>query len=158
MWSSYQYKKSHCWDSTVVISSYLHNGISYTGKTTSLYWINAQVLCLWRFLMNTDRITMLVSAEIQIKGNKCLYNMVMEITSCRTFTYIWRNWSMSAKLTNFTLCYINVKNPLCFLSLFWLVITAVIICSSATVRVPLTYTVCYFKHLYSEKAMIWKWS
>ena len=29
---SYQYKKSHCGDKTVVRSSYLHNGISYTGK------------------------------------------------------------------------------------------------------------------------------
>ena len=41
--SSYQYRKSHCGDKTVVRSSYLHNGISYTGKTTSLYWIRAQV-------------------------------------------------------------------------------------------------------------------
>ena len=38
---SYQYRKSHCVDKTVVRSSYLHNGISYTGKTTSLYWIRA---------------------------------------------------------------------------------------------------------------------
>ena len=37
--SSYQYRKSHCGDKTVVRSSYLHNGISYTGKMTSLYWI-----------------------------------------------------------------------------------------------------------------------
>ena len=29
---SYQYRKFHCGDKTVVISSYLHNGISYTGK------------------------------------------------------------------------------------------------------------------------------
>ena len=42
--SSYQYRKSHCGDKTVVKSSYLHNGISYTGKTTSLYWIRTQVL------------------------------------------------------------------------------------------------------------------
>ena len=40
--SSYQYRKSHCGDKTVVRSSYLHNGISYTGKTTSLYWIRVQ--------------------------------------------------------------------------------------------------------------------
>ena len=39
---SYQYRKSHCGDKTVVRSSYLHNGISYTGKVTSLYWIRAQ--------------------------------------------------------------------------------------------------------------------
>ena len=38
--SSYQYRKSHCGDKTVVRSSYLYNGISYTGKT-SLYWIRA---------------------------------------------------------------------------------------------------------------------
>ena len=32
--SSYQYRKSHCGDKAVVRSSYLHNGISYTGKMT----------------------------------------------------------------------------------------------------------------------------
>ena len=36
--SSYQYRKSHCGDKTVVRSSYLHNGISYTGKMTSLLY------------------------------------------------------------------------------------------------------------------------
>ena len=40
--SSYQYRKSHCGDKTVIRSSYLHNGNSYTGKTTSLYWIRTQ--------------------------------------------------------------------------------------------------------------------
>ena len=41
--SSYQYRKSHCGDKTVVRSSYLHNGISYTGKMASLYWFSPQV-------------------------------------------------------------------------------------------------------------------
>ena len=36
---SYQYRKSHCGDKMILRPSYLHNGISYTGKTTSLYWI-----------------------------------------------------------------------------------------------------------------------
>ena len=40
--TSYQYRKSHCGDKTILRPSYLHNGISYTGKTTSLYWIGAQ--------------------------------------------------------------------------------------------------------------------
>ena len=40
--SSYQHRKSHCGDKTVVRSSDLHNGISYTGKITSLYWISPQ--------------------------------------------------------------------------------------------------------------------
>ena len=38
--SSYQNRKSHCGDRTVVRSSYFHNGISYTGKMTSFYWIS----------------------------------------------------------------------------------------------------------------------
>ena len=42
--SSYQYRKSHCGDKTVVRSSYLHNGISYTGKMGSLYWIGALIM------------------------------------------------------------------------------------------------------------------
>ena len=29
---SYQYMKSHCRDKTILRPSYLHNGISYTGK------------------------------------------------------------------------------------------------------------------------------
>ena len=44
--SSYQYRKSHCGDKTVVRSSYLYNGISYTGKMTSFYWIRAQLFLL----------------------------------------------------------------------------------------------------------------
>ena len=40
--TSYQYRKSHCGDKTILRPSYLHNGISYTGKTASLYWIRAQ--------------------------------------------------------------------------------------------------------------------
>ena len=39
--SSYQYRKSHCGDKTILRPSYLHNGISYTGKMSSLYWIGA---------------------------------------------------------------------------------------------------------------------
>ena len=40
MMISYQYRKSHCGDKTILRPS-LHNGISYTGKMTSLYWIRA---------------------------------------------------------------------------------------------------------------------
>ena len=50
--SSYQYRKSHCWGKTVVISSYLHNGISYTGKTTNLYWIRAQYLWIGSYCLS----------------------------------------------------------------------------------------------------------
>ena len=56
--SSYQYRKSHCGDKTILRPSYLHNGISYTGKMSSLYWIGAlvdqnmpvtQCICWWIF-------------------------------------------------------------------------------------------------------------
>ena len=40
---SYQYRKSHCGDKTILRPSYIHNGTSYTGKTTSLYWISPRV-------------------------------------------------------------------------------------------------------------------
>ena len=46
--SSYQYRKSHCGDKTVVRSSYLHNGNSDTGMATSVYWIRAQIASLVR--------------------------------------------------------------------------------------------------------------
>ena len=45
--SSYQYRKSHYGDKTVVRSSYLHSGISYSGKMTSLYRIRAQTAIQW---------------------------------------------------------------------------------------------------------------
>ena len=42
--TSYQYRKSYCGDKTILLPSYLHNGISYTGKMSSLYWIGAQLM------------------------------------------------------------------------------------------------------------------
>ena len=52
--TSYQYRKSHCGDKTILRSSYLHNGVSYTGKMTSLYWIGTLApiwhrILLWYF-------------------------------------------------------------------------------------------------------------
>ena len=55
--SSYQYRKSHCGDKMILRPSYLHNGISYTGKMTSLFWIGALIyilylsLSLYRFML-----------------------------------------------------------------------------------------------------------
>ena len=41
--TSYQYRKSHCGDKTILRPFYLHNGISYAGKISSLYWIRPQI-------------------------------------------------------------------------------------------------------------------
>ena len=41
--TSYQYRKSHCGDKTILRPSYIHNGISNAGKMTSWYWIRVLV-------------------------------------------------------------------------------------------------------------------
>ena len=58
--SSYQYRKSHCGDKTILWPSYLHNGIYYTNKTTSLYWIRALATsCAFPWV--SDHLTMMTS-------------------------------------------------------------------------------------------------
>ena len=42
--TSYQYRKSHCGDKTILRPCYLHNGICYTGKMSSLYWTSPQCI------------------------------------------------------------------------------------------------------------------
>ena len=43
---SYRYREAHCGDQLILWLSYLHNRISCTGKTSSLYWI--MVFC-WMY-------------------------------------------------------------------------------------------------------------
>ena len=43
--TSYQFRKSHYGDKMILQQSDLHNGISYTGKMTSLYCIRAPGIC-----------------------------------------------------------------------------------------------------------------
>ena len=52
--TSYQYRKSHCVDKTILRLSYFHNGISYTGKTTSLYWIRTLMLTVRLVVMSSN--------------------------------------------------------------------------------------------------------
>ena len=42
---SYLYENFRCGAKTILRPTSFHNGISYTGNTTSSYWIMAQVLC-----------------------------------------------------------------------------------------------------------------
>ena len=44
---SYQYRKFHCGDKTILQQSYPNNKISYSGKTTSLYWIGGPGVIQW---------------------------------------------------------------------------------------------------------------
>ena len=84
--SSYQYRKPHYGDKTILRPSYLHNGISYTGKMSSLYWIMAQVA-----LNNTLR--------LERKGRHFAGNIFKSIwvfwfalsNHCQTISISWRN-------------------------------------------------------------------
>ena len=69
---SYQYRKSHCGDKTVVKSSYLHNGISYTctGKMTSLCLISPLFPC---------RIQMIFRQWLGALGSKALHSVLTHI-------------------------------------------------------------------------------
>ena len=61
---SYQYRKSHCGDKTVVRSSYLHNGISYTGKTSSLYWVGPLQVA-WRFVIYGNSVSSMENKSVE---------------------------------------------------------------------------------------------
>ena len=82
--SSHQYRKSHCGDKTVVRSSYLHSGISYTGKMTSLYWTNALVpsFCVMLHL----RFVLQKFARNVADPHKNFENALIEIFN---YTYHW---------------------------------------------------------------------
>ena len=47
----YRYRKSHCGDKIILRRFYLHNGISYTCNTTSLYWIRVLNLGSWTWCL-----------------------------------------------------------------------------------------------------------
>ena len=68
--SYYQYRKSHCVGKTILGPFYPHNGIFYTGKTTSLYWIRAQTCNV--FLQNLD-----------VEYMYCLWNGSVDLRLCK---------------------------------------------------------------------------
>ena len=92
--SSYLYRKSHCGDKTVVRSSYLHNGFSYTGKMSSSYWIRALVMPYVRrqtitwinaVLMSTEALGINFS-EIWLQKNSNFHS-----TKCIWKYHLWNN-------------------------------------------------------------------
>ena len=83
--SSYQYRKSHCGDKTVIRSSYLHNGISYLVVRWHHYIDGAQMvntyIILW-FESAEVKIQEIMaskksSQEAKLKSNHTLENMVL---------------------------------------------------------------------------------
>ena len=70
--TSYQYRKSHCGDKTILRPSYLHNGISCTGKMSSLYWIGALVFILAQWAEDGPGGIVNVRGSRPLRGNYCL--------------------------------------------------------------------------------------
>ena len=62
--SSYQYRKSHCGDKMILWSSYLHSGISYTGKMASFYIESAPRLS---------------SEENEMNAHSCTVNFISQL-------------------------------------------------------------------------------
>ena len=81
--SSYQYRKSHCRDKTVVRSSYLHNGISYTGKMSSLYWIRS-LIRRWQYE------NVLVRLTVDINTVLYFVSFDINILLCYVSTYFFK--------------------------------------------------------------------
>ena len=70
--SSYQYRKPRCGDKMILWPSYLHNGVSYTGKMTSLYWVRTLVISInWLYII-LNIVSMILYIKVSIK---CLLNL-----------------------------------------------------------------------------------
>ena len=72
---SYQYRKSHCWDKTILRPSYLHNGISYTGEMASLYWIISVLSPQWDFLCFPNSGPVYIRRDRHLKGHLSLSDL-----------------------------------------------------------------------------------
>ena len=86
--SSYQYRKSHCGDKTILRPSYLHNGISYTGKMIFLYRIGALGPGNVEIPHAKHTVQLSTSYEICIWFELCCGLMLVNFTSFR-FTSQW---------------------------------------------------------------------
>ena len=90
---SYQYMKSHCVDKTISWPSYLHNGTSYTGKMTYLYWIRAQgvvVICIPPILiLNSNlaksRSSIIPTSNCPIVSKFCAKYDIVNFVLCAKF-------------------------------------------------------------------------
>ena len=96
--TSYQYRKSHCGDKTILRPPYLHNGIFYTDKT-SLYWIGAQVVGLDKLF---DKF-----CQVVISGS----DGQMTPTHYRghVYFYFYKSQSKSPLYFSFSFCYLTTS-------------------------------------------------
>ena len=108
--SSYQYRKFHCGDKTVAGSSYLHNGISYTGKMSSLYWIRALLVSLPSVSSLLHGSNLLPCNNEDTNDAQC-FVIANTLTQTQTQTkFIQRNWVMWCINALVNICVIALYN------------------------------------------------
>ena len=101
--SSYQYRKSHCGDKTIWRLPYLHNEISYAGKTPSLYWIRALMWLHNVCLVYMNHKIMIYSISIWWYPKSCLSG----ITYFHTFNVALLTYNTSQETYTWSaLCYV----------------------------------------------------
>ena len=83
--TSYQYRKSHSGDKTILRPSYLHNGISYTGKMASWYWIRAQLSIPWK--SNYTILLALCVGDLLVHYNDVIMRTVVSQITSLTIVY-----------------------------------------------------------------------
>ena len=125
--TSYQYRISHCGDKTILRPSYLHNGISYTDKMTSLYWIKALVFSfvLASYVQSSRRWFEIPwgSYDVILKGGKLVTGGFLE-TSVKTEWVARHSEQWCHILTENTSLTHNSFNTQCFsnvLNIDWLI-------------------------------------
>ena len=112
--SSYQYRKSHCGDKTILRPSYLHNGISYTGKTTSLHWIRAQITLgllhsNWGNRNHPERLNI---SHRSTRNSSCNHNKSMyNITVCTVMEHTEESWNVFGSGNSFVQTSLRPSNP-----------------------------------------------
>ena len=84
--SSYLYRKSHCGDKTILRPSYLHNGISYTGKMISLYCIRAQALYSSLRLDSSEQCNHMMIVTMHVKQ---FWRSLVRSTPGRAHSPLW---------------------------------------------------------------------
>ena len=126
--SSYQYRKSHCGDKTILRPSYLHNGISFTGKMTHLYWIRALVPNWCQAIINHHAISIfnfqvaipMPADALAPNGHRLSAGTVMKIISLRQSDACMHQQAMPSSVQ---IWFVACLAPNHYLNQCWLIVT-----------------------------------
>ena len=125
---SYQYRKFHCVDETVIRLSCLHNGISYTGKMISLYlnqgpgyttpemfFVNKVVLKFQEYMLWLIVILVGTDSMLLLSPVASVISLCNPLTQCTNSFSRAESWGQCTKTTT----YAFRKHFLSFYKLCW---------------------------------------